>query len=54
MSSAAMCDWIFVFDNGQLLEQGPHNALLDAGRHYAYLFNLQAQNYQGEEVECCG
>ncbi len=51
MSSAAMCDHIFVFGQGKLLEQGTHKALLAQDGHYAYLFHLQAQNYQAEGVQ---
>lgn len=48
MSSAAVCEKIFVFENGSLIEQGSHKELLQNGKLYALLFNKQAKNYQTE------
>ena len=39
-------DRILVFDQGRLIEQGPHPALLAAGGKYARLFELQAKDYR--------
>ena len=51
LSSAAMCEKIFVFEYGKLLEQGSHNELLEINGTYAYMFHKQARNYQAKEVE---
>ena len=48
LSSAAMCDRIFLFENGMLLEEGAHKELLDKKGKYADMFNKQARNYQIE------
>ncbi len=52
LSSAAMCDKLFVFENGILAEEGSHSELLDMGGIYADMFKKQARNYTAEEV--CG
>lgn len=41
-----MANKIFVLENGQLIEQGSHEDLLEIGGKYAELFNLQARGYQ--------
>lgn len=51
LSSAAVCEKIFVFERGRLLEQGSHAELLAADGTYAYMFRKQARNYQAEEGE---
>jgi len=51
LSSAAVCEKIFVFENGKLLEQGSHSELMTADGAYAYMFRKQARNYQAEEGE---
>lgn len=51
LSSAAVCEKIFVFENGRLLEQGSHSELMAADGTYAYMFCKQARNYQAEEGE---
>ncbi len=48
MSSAAVCEKIFVFENGTLVEEGSHKELLQNNNVYALLFNKQAKNYQTE------
>lgn len=48
MSSAAVCEKIFVFENGSLVEEGSHKELLQNNGVYALLFNKQAKNYQTE------
>ncbi len=45
LSSAAVCEQIFVFDQGLLTDQGSHAALLAADGHYADMFRKQARNY---------
>lgn len=48
LSSAAVCEKIFVFDKGRLAEQGSHKELLASGGVYAEMFNKQAHNYLTE------
>ena len=48
LSSAAVCEKIFVFDKGKLAEQGTHKKLLENGGVYAEMFKKQAQNYLTE------
>ncbi|CAB4891076.1 unannotated protein [freshwater metagenome] len=38
LSTAMRADRVLVLDNGRLIEDGPHDALLAAGGHYAALF----------------
>lgn len=44
-SSARAADRILVLDQGRLIEQGPHEALVAEGGLYAELFSLQASHY---------
>ena len=48
LSSAAVCEKIFVFDKGKLAEQGTHKELLENGGVYAEMFKKQARNYLTE------
>ena len=41
-----MADRIVVLNEGEILEQGTHEALLGRKGKYAELFNLQAQGYR--------
>ena len=41
LSTIENADRILVMDNGQVVESGTHQALLDKGQHYAALYNLQ-------------
>jgi ABC-type multidrug transport system fused ATPase/permease subunit len=45
-STVRMADKIVVLANGQLVEQGTHEQLLQAGKRYAHLFKLQAAGYR--------
>ncbi|UBF26314.1 ABC transporter ATP-binding protein/permease [Kovacikia minuta CCNUW1] len=45
-STVRMADQIIVLSNGELIEQGTHEALLAAGGRYARLFSLQAAGYR--------
>lgn len=45
-STVRMADTIAVIEAGELLEQGTHKELLQAGGRYAKLFSLQAAGYQ--------
>ena len=50
LSSAAMCDRLFVFQNGELKEEGTHKELLENKGIYADMFLKQARNYTAGEV----
>jgi ATP-binding cassette, subfamily B, bacterial len=45
LSNVKSADCIFVLENGQLVEQGDHNALMAQNRVYARLFKIQARHY---------
>ncbi len=45
MSSCRFCDNILVFDDGQIVEHGTHDELVEANGLYADLWNAQAQYY---------
>ncbi len=45
-STVRMADTIMVLDEGQVIEQGSHEALVSADGVYAHLFSLQAAGYQ--------
>jgi ATP-binding cassette subfamily B protein len=45
LSSCRFCDSIAVFHQGELLEQGTHEVLLERGGKYAELWKAQAQYY---------
>lgn len=48
LSSCHFCDRILVFENGRIVEQGTHEALLQAGGQYQKLWHAQAQYYAEE------
>jgi ABC-type multidrug transport system fused ATPase/permease subunit len=45
-STVRMADQIIVLVNGEILEQGTHEQLIQLGGRYAHLFTLQAAAYQ--------
>lgn len=45
MSNCKFCDQIIVLDNGQILEEGEHETLLEKQGRYYELFNAQAVYY---------
>ena len=45
-STVRLADRIIVLENGKIIEDGPHEALLDQNGVYAELFNLQAAAYR--------
>ncbi len=51
LSSAAMCDRVFLFENGELLEEGSHKELLRNDGKYADMFGKQSRNYQVERSD---
>jgi ATP-binding cassette subfamily B protein len=48
LSTIAHMDRILVFDAGQIVEDGSHEALLQRGGHYARLWNMQAGGFLPE------
>ncbi|MCK2220424.1 ATP-binding cassette domain-containing protein [Actinomadura sp. ATCC 31491] len=38
---------VVVLEDGRIIEDGPHEALIEAGGRYAELFRLQAERFQG-------
>lgn len=50
LSSATLCDHIFVLQNGALMESGTHTELYAAGGIYKELFEKQAQNYREDST----
>jgi len=45
-STVRMADQILVIQDGRVLEQGSHEALMHLNGHYAQLFQLQARGYR--------
>ena len=45
LSTIAFMDRLVVLDRGRIVEQGPHNALLDANGHYAALWRRQSGGF---------
>lgn len=50
LSSTRFCDKIAMFDNGEVVEYGTHDELMDKNGKYAEMYNIQAQYYR-EEAE---
>ncbi|MBP5491218.1 MAG: ABC transporter ATP-binding protein [Clostridiales bacterium] len=46
LSSARMADKIFMMKDGQVVEHGTHEELMQQKQHYHEMFMLQAENYQ--------
>lgn len=51
LSSTQFCDNVAMFKDGQLIEYGTHESLLDKGGEYANMFRVQAQYYLEVENE---
>jgi len=50
LSTIAHMDRILVFDEGKIIEDGNHKALLEQNGHYATLWNMQAGGFLPEKV----
>ena len=51
LSSATMADRVYMFENGEIIEQGTHSELLAINCKYADMWHKQADTYvEGEEV----
>ena len=46
LSTTRHADRIYMFDSGCLIEAGSHDELMAQNGKYAYMFNLQAENYR--------
>ncbi len=52
LSSTKFCDQIAMFEDGELIEYGTHEELMQKGEKYAQLFAVQARYYAKEEETC--
>lgn len=48
LSTTRHADKIYVMENGEIIESGSHNELMNKNGKYAYMFNLQAEKYRNE------
>lgn len=46
LSTTRHADRIYMFESGRLIEAGSHEQLIAQNGKYAYMFNLQAENYR--------
>lgn len=51
LSSATMADYIYLLENGKIIEEGPHKMLIKKDGAYADMFIKQAESYL-QEVAC--
>lgn len=49
LSSATMADHVYVFENGEIIEQGTHSELLAMDGKYADMWHKQADTYADAE-----
>lgn len=47
LSTTRIADKIYMFDTGNLIEEGSHSQLLEAGGKYAEMFRVQSEKYEG-------
>jgi ATP-binding cassette subfamily B protein len=45
-STVRLADYIFVLENGRIIESGAHRELIQRGGKYARLFEMQASSYR--------
>jgi len=50
LSSATMADRVYMFENGEIIEQGTHSELLAMNAKYADMWHKQADTYMDAEV----
>ena len=49
LSTAVLADRIYLFENGEIAEQGSHRELMELDGKYADMFRKQAENYQEKD-----
>jgi ATP-binding cassette subfamily B protein len=50
LSSVSDADLVFLFEKGELIEQGCHTTLIANNKKYAEMYNMQARNYLADEA----
>lgn len=50
LSNTTLMDRILVIENGVVIEDGSHTSLMKKNGRYAYLFNLQASGFAGQDT----
>jgi ATP-binding cassette subfamily B protein len=50
LSSAIMADKIYMLENGEIVEEGSHQELMQLDGKYAEMFKMQAEKYREEEA----
>lgn len=50
LASTRFCDNVAMLKDGEMIEYGSHDKLMESGGEYAHMFELQAQYYQKEEI----
>jgi len=48
LASTRFCDRVILFENGVILEEGTHYTLIQQGRKYAELFEIQSHYYKND------
>ena len=51
LSSTRFCDRVAMFMDGQIVEYGTHEELLEKQGEYAKMFQVQAQYYEEDKKE---
>lgn len=46
LSSAVLADYIYMLEQGSIVEQGTHGQLMEQNGKYAEMFNIQAESYR--------
>jgi ABC-type multidrug transport system fused ATPase/permease subunit len=50
LASTRFCDHIIFLEEGKITEEGNHDTLLELGRNYAHMFQVQSRYYKEEET----
>lgn len=51
LTTTVNADYIYLFENGQIIEQGTHDTLMKLNAKYAMMFNSQSKKYLGGEYD---